>query len=112
MNEIVSFLSSTGGAITAFLVAALWIAFQPRSKRARVFLLGCSIVYAACSVYAIPITAARMLTRGFRQLAAADVGPGSTVVVLLGAGNTVALGWNRRMLSVPNVDAAARVLEA
>jgi uncharacterized SAM-binding protein YcdF (DUF218 family) len=112
MNEIVSFLSSTGGAVSVFLVAVLWITVQPRSRRARVFLLGCSIVYAACSVYAVPIAASRVLTRGYRELASTDVGPGSTVVVLLGAGNTIAFGWNGRSLSLPNNVGAARVLEA
>jgi uncharacterized SAM-binding protein YcdF (DUF218 family) len=107
-----TFLSSTGGVVSVLLVAALWIVLRPRSRRARVFLLGCSIGYAACSVYALSLTASRVLTRGYRQFASTDIGPGTTAIVLLGAGDTVALGWNDRFLSVPNGVAAARVLEA
>jgi uncharacterized SAM-binding protein YcdF (DUF218 family) len=111
MNAVAYFAVSAEGAVTAFAIAALWLLLRPRSVAARRFVIVVALVYLAACVYAVPASVGKLLTIGYHELNRGDVPAGRVALVVLGAGDETVIGWDDHM-SVPNADAAARVLEA
>jgi uncharacterized SAM-binding protein YcdF (DUF218 family) len=111
MNSFAYFIVSPQGAITTLFIGALWMALRPQSTVARRFLIVAAIAYFAATIYAVPAAVGALLTIGYHELGRADVPAGRVAIVVLGAGNETVTGWNDHV-SVPNADAAARVLEA
>ena len=113
MSDFIWFLCSTSGVLATLALGALWLWAQPRSTLVRRFLLAAALFYSAASVYIVPATLGRPLTRGYQRLTARDVPSGVTAIVLLGAGGETVVGWEKdRPLSILDLDGAARVLEA
>ena len=112
MSNFIWFLFSTSGVLATLALAALWLWARPGSALARRFVLAAALFYSAVSLYIIPATLARPLTRGYHPLAASDVPSGVTAIVLLGAEGEAAVGWENTPLSILDLDGAARVLEA
>ena len=113
MSDFIWFLCSTSGVLATLALGALWLWAQPRSTLARRFMLAAALFYSAASVYIVPATLGRPLTRGYQRLTARDVPSGVTAIVLLGAGGETVVGWEKdRPLSILDLDGAARVLEA
>ncbi|HEY2149919.1 MAG TPA: YdcF family protein [Vicinamibacterales bacterium] len=111
MNELFEFVFTAAGPVTALVIIALWLSRRPASTSARRFAIGLAIVYCACSIRLLAVGASRLLTIGYHQFAADDVGTGPTAIVLLGAGDEFIEGWTEHMtLTLP--PEGARVLEA
>ena len=111
MSALVSQLLSSGGVALVLFVGALWMWRRPASSRARQYLLGGALVYAALSCYAISYASGRLLVAGFRPLTRADVPPGPAAIVVLGSGSVVARDWDDARLAVLDRASAERVLE-
>jgi uncharacterized SAM-binding protein YcdF (DUF218 family) len=112
VSDFIWFLFSTSGVAATLAPGGLWLWARPGSTLARRFVLAAALFYSAASLYIVPATLARPLTRGYHRLAASDVPSGVTAIVLLGAGGEAAVGWENKPLSILNLDGAARVLEA
>jgi uncharacterized SAM-binding protein YcdF (DUF218 family) len=111
VTDFVWFFTSTGGAVTSLLAAALWVYARPQSGRARRFLLALALTYTAASVYGISYNAGRVLLLGFRPLERADVPRGPIAIVLLGAGGRTVRDWDGNRFSIVDPQAASRVRE-
>jgi uncharacterized SAM-binding protein YcdF (DUF218 family) len=112
VSELVAFVFSAGGVVSALLGGALWLVMRPRSPQPRRFLLAAAAAYTAASVYIISYGAGWLLTAGLRPLERSDVPPGATAVVVLGSGSFTARDWDERRFSIVDPAAASRVLEA
>ncbi len=111
MNELFEFVFTAAGPVTALVIVAFWLSRRPASTSARRLAIGLAIAYCACSIRLIAVGASQLLTTGYHQFAADDVGKGPTVIVLLGAGDEFITGWTEKMtLTLP--PEGARVLEA
>lgn len=112
MAELTWFIFSSGGAVTSLLVCALWRLVSPASVWARRGLLAVAAFYWLSSTYAIPHTASRVISAGYRPLTRPDVAPGTTTVVVLGSGTVEVRDWSDRRLAVPELHSASRLVEA
>lgn len=111
MNALLGFLLSTSGLVVALSVAAAWLWRRPSSATARRFLITAALGYTLASVHLVPLGVSRLLTLGYRQFSAGDIGPGTTAVVVFGGSNEFVEGWNDHV-TVTTPIVAARVLEA
>jgi uncharacterized SAM-binding protein YcdF (DUF218 family) len=111
MSQFVTVLFSATSVVIALFACAMWIACRPRSDAARRAIIVVGSAFFAASLYAIPFALSRLLGPQYRPFTRADVGRGNAVVVVLGAGNETVFGWNDH-ITIPNSNAAARVLEA
>lgn len=112
MTEAVWFLFSPSAIVVALAAGAAWAAFAPRSRGARRFLAGAAVFYWIASAWAVTHAAASLLAAGYRPLARADVPPGRTAVVLLGAASLQVRDWSENYLTLLDRHSAARTLEA
>lgn len=110
MNALVYFVFSPTGAVTALLLAAIWIARRPKSPAARRFLFAVAMFYAIASAYAVPATVTRILTVGYHPFVASEKPPGQVALVALGSGALAIQGWEDRRDLITGIG-AARVLE-
>ena len=111
MSALLNELFSVSGITICWLVAALWLWRRPSSSGARRFLLVTAVGASGASIFAVPFGISRLLTHGYRQFSASDVVPGTTVVVVLGAGNKFVAGWSEHVTVTMPVE-AERILEA
>jgi uncharacterized SAM-binding protein YcdF (DUF218 family) len=110
MSLIGYFVFSGTAAIVLSIVAAvmLWRRGSRAARAVGLLLVG----FAMLSIYGIDYLLARPLVAGYRPFTPAQVLPGSTVIVLLGAGSNPAVDWSGNHVSVTGSIEAARTLEA
>src|SRR5258708_3985799 len=111
MNAPLSFLFSTSGLATCFLVSAIWLWRRPSSVAARRFLMMTAAAYALATIYIVPFSVSRLLTRGYHQFRATDVTQGTTAIALLAGGDKFVKGWTDH-ITITSPTEAARILEA
>ena len=112
MNGLLYFVFSDGGLVVSVLVAALWVALRPQSKRARRFLMSVTFGYTIATMYPVSFAANRLLAAGYHALVPTDVPPGRTAVIVLGSGSYTIHDWSGNEYSGPDGFAASRALEA
>ena len=112
MRELIWFLFSTGGLVVAVLAGTLWLRSRPHSAHARRFLFLIALVYAALTIYGIGEGIGRLLVVGINPLAAGDIPPGRTAIVVLGSTAYTARDWSNGTYSIVSRVDAARALEA
>ncbi len=111
MSAILYFLFSTSGPIVALIITAIWLWRRPSSTMARRGAIAVATGYALASVHVVPFGVSRLLTLGYHQFTANDIGRGTTAVVLLGGGDEIVEGWTDQITVTTPIE-AARVLEA
>lgn len=111
MTPFLHALFSVSGALVTWIVSAAWLLRRPSSPPARRFALAAVLCYAAASIHIVPFGVSRLLTFGYHQFTAGDVGPGTTAIVILGGGDETVQGWTSQMTVTTPIE-AARVLEA
>lgn len=111
MTYFLYFLFSASGAIVTWIVSAAWLLRRPSPTPARRFAIAAVLCYAAASIHIVPFGVSRLLTLGYHQFTAGDVGRGTTAIVLLGGGDHIVEGWTDQMTVTTPIE-AARVLEA
>ena len=112
MRELIWYFLSIGGLLVAVLVATFWLRSRPHSAQARRFLSLVVIPYAVLTIYGIGEGVGRLLVVNINPLAARDVPPGRTAIVVLGSGGFTARDWTGGTYSIVDRVDAARVLEA
>ena len=112
MGELIWFSFSAGGLVVAVLAGALWLRSRPHSAHARRFLLVVATVYAVLTIYGISDGVGRLLVVGITPLAAGDVPPGRTAIVVLGSSGYTARDWANATYSMVDQVDATRALEA
>ena len=110
MSTFLGLLFSTSGIVVSMLIAALWLWRRPSSVVARRFLFVAALGFTCASIYVVPFGVSRLLTLGYHQFGASDVGHGTTAVVVLGGGDEFVAGWTDQITVTTPVE-AARVLE-
>ena len=93
------------------LAAALWLWCRPSSAAPRRFLFVVAFAFAGASTYLVPFVVGRLLSLGYHQFRASDVGRGETAVVVLGSAEEFVEGWEDG-ITITNSSEAARVVEA
>ena len=114
MSLLLSLLFSPSGVVVSMVVAALWLWRRPSSVAARRFLFIAALCFTCASIYVVPFGVSRLLTLGYHQFSAADLGQGghgTTAVVVLGGADEFVEGWTDH-ITVTTVGEASRVLEA
>jgi uncharacterized SAM-binding protein YcdF (DUF218 family) len=111
MSALLNELFSVSGIVLCLLAAALWLWKRPSSSGARRFLLVTALGAAAASIFVVPYGVSRLLTYGYHQFSASDVGHGTTVVVVLGSGDKFVAGWSDHVTVTMPVE-MERILEA
>ena len=111
MSALLSFFFSTSGPIAALIITAIWMWRRPSSAGARRFAILVALGYALASIHLISFGGSRLLTVGYHQFTANDIGRGITAVVLLGGGDEFIEGWTDQITVTTPIE-AARVLEA
>jgi uncharacterized SAM-binding protein YcdF (DUF218 family) len=112
VTDLVWFFFSTGGVVSLMLAGVGWLSLRPASTRARRFLLAVAIFYGLASSYAVSYGTGRLLLVGLDPLERTDVPPGRTAIVVLGSGTFTARDWQENRFSIPDPQAASRVVEA
>ena len=112
MAQALWFLLSAGGFALLFLGCAAWVVLSQGSRWSRRVLLTVSLLCCIASTYAVPVWIERLLVAGYAPLAAADVPPGRTAVVLLGSGSHLARDWDGHRFATVDRIGASRVAEA
>jgi uncharacterized SAM-binding protein YcdF (DUF218 family) len=112
VRDLLWFLFSAGGLVVAVLAGTVWLRSRPHSARARRFLLLVAIAYAVLSIYGFGEGIGRLLVVGINPLAAGDVPPGHTAIVVLGSGSYTARDWADGTYSIVDEVDATRALEA
>lgn len=112
MGDLIWFFFSVDGLVVAMLAGALWLRSRPHSLHARRFIFLVAAVYAVLTIYGISEGVGRLLTAGISPLAADDVPPGRTAIVVLGSGGFTARDWANGRYSIVNQIDATRALEA
>ena len=112
MRDLIWFFFSVGGLVVVVLAGALWLRSRPHSPNPRRFLFLVAAVYAVLAVYAVSEGVGRLLIVGINPLAAGDVAPGRTAIVVLGSGGFTARDWASGQYSIVNQIDATRALEA
>jgi uncharacterized SAM-binding protein YcdF (DUF218 family) len=112
VRELIWFFSSIGGFVMAALAATFWLRSRPHSARARRFLSLVVIVYAVLCIYGIGEGVGRLMAMDIHPLAAGDVPPGRTAIVVLGSAGFTARDWTGATYSTVNPVDATRTLEA
>jgi uncharacterized SAM-binding protein YcdF (DUF218 family) len=112
MSEALVYAVSVTGLLLGLLAGVVWL-YVSRSPRApRRWLSAVLVIYMAASVHAVGRIISWPLRRGFSPFTAANVPPGRSAIVLLGAGSRTVQGRGTEKISVLNLAGAARVLEA
>lgn len=111
MSALLYFLFSASGPIVALIITAIWLWRRPSSTMARRFAIAVAVGYALASIHLVPFGVSRLLTLGYHQFRADDVGHGPTAVVLLGGGGEFIEGWTDHITVTTPIE-GARVLEA
>ena len=106
------FLFSVRGLVIALIACVWWIHTRPLSPAARHALVWIVTAFTLASVYIVPYQAVRLLARGYREFAPADVPSGPTAIVVLSAGNITVVDRDKQSFSILEPVSAARVLEA
>jgi uncharacterized SAM-binding protein YcdF (DUF218 family) len=112
VTALLSFGFSVAGIISLFAAGAVWIIIRPRSRLAPRALLVLALAYLAISTFGVSFQVERLLTRGYRPLAAADVPKGRIAIVVLGSGSFTTRNWDRVAYTTVDLAASERVLEA
>jgi uncharacterized SAM-binding protein YcdF (DUF218 family) len=112
VRELIWFLFSTGGLVVAVLAGTLWLRSRPHSAHARRFLFVVALAYAVLTIYGFGEGIGRLLVAGINPLAAGDVPPGRTAIVVLGSSGYTARDWANGTYSIVNRVDATRALEA
>jgi uncharacterized SAM-binding protein YcdF (DUF218 family) len=111
--DVVGYLFSAGGAVSVFLIIALWIGLSPSARGPRRWLIVAALLFSLSSIYGCQSLVTRALVGSYKPLQRSDVQPGrDTAIVVLGSGSVNAEDWDGRMLSVVDRTAASRVAEA
>jgi uncharacterized SAM-binding protein YcdF (DUF218 family) len=112
VRELIWFLFSTGGLVVAVLAGTLWLRSRPHSAHARRFLFLVAFVYSVLTIYGIGEGIGRLLVVGINPLAAGDIPPGRTAIVVLGSSGYTARDWANGTYSIVSRVDATRALEA
>ena len=112
MSQVLAAAVSVTGLLLGLLAGVVWLYAAPSSRAPRRWLTAVLVIYLACSVHAIGRIASWPLRRGFHPFSTADVLPGRSAIVLLGAGSRTVHGRGTEKISVLNLAGAARVIEA
>jgi len=112
MSQALAYAVSVTGLLLGLLAGVVWLYAMPSSRAPRRWLTAVLVIYLAFSVHAIGTITSWPLRRGFHPFSAADVPPGRSVIVLLGAGSRTIHGSGTNKISVLNLAGAARVIEA
>ncbi len=111
MSVLRDVLFSASGPVIALIITAIWLWRRPSSTLARRFAIAVALGYAAAGIHLVPFGLSRLLTLGYHQFRADDIGHGPAAVVLLGGGDEFIEGWTDRITVTTPIE-AARVLEA
>jgi uncharacterized SAM-binding protein YcdF (DUF218 family) len=111
MAQIIYFVFSVGGLVTALIGVVVWLRFRPASRWARRWLAGITVFYTVASIYAVPHGAARLIAHGYHAFRAADVPAGRVAIVVLGAGEEFVSDWDGRLFPVEYRAGVARIAE-
>ncbi len=112
MRQLIWYFFSTGGIVVAVLAATFWLRLRPHSAKARRFLSLVVGVYAVLSIYGIGEGVGRLLIIDIHPLAAGDIPPGRTAIVVLGSGGFTARDWAGATYTIVDDVDATRTLEA
>ena len=112
MRELIWYFLSIGGLVVAVLAATFWLHSRPYSAQARRFLSLVVGIYAALSIYGIGEGVGRLLAIDIHPLAAGDIPPGRTAIVVLGSSGFTARDWAGATYSIVGDIDATRTLEA
>jgi uncharacterized SAM-binding protein YcdF (DUF218 family) len=112
VRELIWYFLSIGGLAVAVLAATFWLHSRPHSAQARRFLFLVVIAYAVLSIHGIGAGVGRLLAININPLAALDVPPGRTAIVVLGSGGFTARDWTGGTYSIVDRVDATRMLEA
>jgi uncharacterized SAM-binding protein YcdF (DUF218 family) len=112
VRDLIWFFFSAGGLVVAVLGGTLWMRSRPQSAHAPRFLSFVAIAYAVLTIYGISEGVGRLLVVGINPLAADDLPPGRTAIVVLGSGSYTARDWANGTYSVVDAVDATRALEA
>jgi len=112
MSHALEYAVSVTGLLLSLLAGVVWLYATPSSLAPRRWLTAVLVLYLAFSVHAIGRITSWPLRRGFYLFSAADVPPGRSAIVLLSAGSRTVHGPGTDKISVLNLAAAARVIEA
>ncbi len=111
-TQLLTFVFSSEGLTLTLGASALWTLSSRQRLAPRIFLLAAAVFYGAAGSFALAHAGAAWLARPFEAIVRADVPPGRTAVVLLGAGVATTTDWSGRSHSVLSLPAAERTLEA
>jgi uncharacterized SAM-binding protein YcdF (DUF218 family) len=112
VRELLWFFFSTGGLVVSVLAATLWLRSRPHSPQARRLLFVVVTAYTVLSIYGFSEGVGRLLFIDINPLAAGDIRPGRTAVVVLGSGAFTARDWAGSTYSIVDPVDASRTLEA
>ncbi|HEX7137374.1 MAG TPA: YdcF family protein [Vicinamibacterales bacterium] len=112
-SDFVGYLVSAGGAVSIFLLIAVWTIRAPRSPYPRRLLIASGLSFALLSIFGIQLLFARILSGTFTPFDVSQIDPSrTTAIVVLGSGSVVAEDWDGRTLSFVDRAAAIRLTEA
>ena len=112
MSDLVRFVFSVSGMVSALVFGCAWLLARPSSTTARRFVALVVFAYAIASFYPLTHAAAALVSRGYHPLTSADVPRGRTAVVVLGSGSFSARDWNEHGVAIPDPVGANRAVEA
>jgi uncharacterized SAM-binding protein YcdF (DUF218 family) len=111
MASLIGFVFSATGPVSVLVLFAIWLHRRSASRGLRRVATAAAIFYVLAGIAIVPYAASGLLTRGYHQLRAEDVPPGTRAIVLLGGGDQFIQGWSDS-ITVTTPTEAERVLEA
>jgi uncharacterized SAM-binding protein YcdF (DUF218 family) len=112
LTDLVFFVFSIGGAMSAVLVALIWVLARPHAVFPRRLLIVVIAFYTVCTIYPITFASAGPLIGRMQPLVASDVPNRRTAIVVLGSGGFSAHDWDENTRTLPDPMGANRVMEA
>jgi uncharacterized SAM-binding protein YcdF (DUF218 family) len=111
--DVLWFVFSLGGIITALVVTGAWALASRRSRRPRAALAAIVVFYVIAGWYPLSRYVSEQIGKPFaRALTADDVPKGRTTVILLGSGSYTLADWRGNTVSIPDPIGIERTLEA
>jgi uncharacterized SAM-binding protein YcdF (DUF218 family) len=112
MSLALDYAVSVTGLLLGLLAGVVWLYASRSSRAPRRWLAAVLVIYMAAGVHAVGRIVSWPLRQGFSTFSAANVPPGRSAIVLLGAGARTVHGRGTDKISILNLAGAARVLEA
>jgi uncharacterized SAM-binding protein YcdF (DUF218 family) len=110
--DLFAYAFSPAGIVWLLAIGTLWLWRRPGSRLAPRLLLTLAALYLTFSIFAVSFQFERLLAWGYRPLRPADVPAGRRVIVVLGSGSFTTRNWDGGKLTIVDLGAAERVLEA